>query len=368
MIFLARRSIYLAMALFGVMSATSYAQTKFLYVTNETTSNISVFSVDSTTGQLYADATVATRPMPHWIQFSPSGSFAYVVADDGNAASLTTYAVNAANGNLTQTSSLALTPATFSTLRILPSGAYLILTDGRNDQFSVYRLDQTTGAPTLVSTSSSPNTPWSVAVGPGPYAYVAGNGNNLTMFSLNQTTGSTTAIPPIVLRVTTTPENLHVPTAQLVVLHPNGNVLYAADPVARTLSSFSVSSSGVIIPLGAAVNTGVSGSDIVISPNGEFLYVGDWSKGFIAGFSLNSIGNPTALAGSPFLTPFVTPNSRGAGVSLAIDSFGQFLYATSYDSGQITSFRIDQTSGALSQIAGSLLPTGGSPFRVVAAP
>lgn len=64
----------------------------------------------------------------------------------------------------------------------------------------------------------------------------------------------------------------------------------------------------------------------------------------------------------------MTPNERGGGMAIAIDSTGQFLYATSSDTNQINGFHIDSTSGSLTQIPGVLLSTGGHPFRVVAAP
>jgi len=363
-----RRYPLFVMALSLALGATMQAQTKYLYVTNETTSNISVFSVDASTGQLYAAGTIQTASMPHWIQFSPSGAFAYVVSDDGNAASLTTYAVNPATGGLIQTGSLSLMAATFPTPKITPSGNYLVLTDGRNDQVNTYSLNQTTGAPTRLSTSTSPNTPWSVAFGSDQYAYVVGNGNQLTPLSINNITGSTTPSLSLSVRSSSASPSSKSPSAQMATVHPNGKVLYVTDPIGRTLSSFSINSAGTLTAIGSPVATGVSSSDTVVDPAGKFLYTGDWSSGRIAGFSLDSIGVPTAMSGSPFPTPLITASQRGGGIAVAIDSSGQFLYATSSETNQITGFRIDGTSGALSQISGSLLSTGGNPFRVVAAP
>ncbi len=363
-----RHHSYLAIALFLAFGASIHAQTKYLYVTNETTSNISVYSVDRTTGQLYTAGTITTASMPHWIQFSPSGAFAYVVSDDGITASLATYAVNSATGGLKQTSSLFLQPATFPTPKVTPLGSYLVLTDGRNDQVNTYSLNQTTGAPTQASTSTSLNTPWSVAFGSNLYAYVVGNGNELTPFFINQTIGSTTASTPMLVRSLTASRSFKSPHAQMATVHPNGNVLYVTDPIGGTLSSFSINSLGALTALGSPVATGVNSSDTVVDSGGKFLYTGDWGSGRIAGFSLDSNGVPTAMVGSPFPTPLITPSQRGGGVAIAIDSSGQFLYATSSESNQITGFRIDRTSGALSQIPGLLLSTGGNPFRVVAAP
>jgi len=363
-----RRYSPFAFALSLAFGATMQAQTKYLYVTNETTSNISVYSVDATTGQLYTAGTVKTASMPHWIQFNPSGAFAYVVSDDGNTANLTTYAVNSATGGLKQTSSLSLMPGTFPTPKMTPSGNYLILTDGRNDQVNTYSLNQTTGAPTQASTATSLNTPWSVAFGASQYAYVIGNGNELTVVSMNQTTGSTTPSTPVPVRPSTASTSFKSPSAQMVTVHPNGKVLYVTDPIGRTLSYFSINSAGSLTAIGSPVATGVSSSDTVVDPAGKFLYSGDWSSGRIAGFSLASNGVPTAMAGSPFSTPLITASQRGGGVAIAIDSSGQFLYATSSESNHITGFRINGTSGALSQILGLLLSTGGNPFRVVAAP
>lgn len=299
-----RLSVCLATGMLSIAGAAlrAHAQTKYLYVTNETTSNISVYSVNVTTGQLNTTGTVATSPMPHWIQFSPSGNFAYVVSDDGNAASLTTYAVNTSSGGLTQVGSLALTPATFPTPKISPSGTMLLLTDGRNDQVNQYSLDQTTGAPALVKTSSSPNIPWSVAFSSNQ-AFVVGNGNNLMVLPLNQTAVSASTGAPSALRPSTPAANLKSPSAQMAFMHPKIQVMYITDPIGQTISSFTVSSAGSTTSLGAPVGIGVSPSDTAIDPGGKFLYVSDWSTGRIAALSLNSSGVPTLMTGSPSQPP-----------------------------------------------------------------
>lgn len=363
-----RRYTLFAIAFSSAIVVSMHAQTKYVYVTNETTSNISVYSVDATTGQLYSAGTVATASRPHWIQFSPSGAFAYVVSDDGTTANLTIYAVTSATGGLTQVNTVALNPGTFPTLKLSPSGSYLVLTDGRNDQVNTYSLNQTTGAATLSSTSASLNIPWSVAFGSNQYAYVVGNGNQLTIIPMSLTSTSTTTATSLSVRSSAASPGSKVPVAQMAIAHPNGRVLYVTDPIGGTLSPFSINSAGSLTALGSPVEMGVSSSDSVIDPTGKFLYTGDWRTGRIAGFSLDSNGVPTALAGSPFATRLITTSQRGGGIALAISSSGQFLYATSSDTNQITGFTIDRSSGALSPISGLLLPTGGHPFRVVAAP
>ena len=108
---------------------------------------------------------------------------------------------------------------------------------------------------------------------------------------------------------------------------------------------------------------------MAIHPSGHYLYVGNWYLARIGAFSIGGSGGLAPVNGTPLNTPFVSAPKPGGSVSLAIDPSGQFLYAVSTESNQITGFSINQNTGALSQLGGPLLlPTGKHPFRVVVSP
>src|SRR5215469_2863592 len=95
--------------------------------------------------------------------------------------------------------------------------------------------------------------------------------------------------------------------------------------------------------------------------HGEFLYTADFQPGAMAGYSINSAtGALTPVPGSPYTL-------GGLVSSVATDPTGSFLYVTrakylnpSY-SNNIAVFRIDPTTGALTEISGS-------PFAVASCP
>jgi len=53
---------------------------KHLYTVNEKTNDISVFTVDPSSGNLSASGRFASFLTPHWIQSSPPGAYAYIAS------------------------------------------------------------------------------------------------------------------------------------------------------------------------------------------------------------------------------------------------------------------------------------------------
>jgi 6-phosphogluconolactonase (cycloisomerase 2 family) len=100
--------------------------------------------------------------------------------------------------------------------------------------------------------------------------------------------------------------------------------------------------------------TGATADMVVADPKGRFLYVGSEFTGSISEFQINSTtGALTEIAGSPFTNPF---NFFSADI-MTVDSTSTYLYAGQGDFTQgVIGFSIDQTSGALTELAGSPFP------------
>jgi 6-phosphogluconolactonase (cycloisomerase 2 family) len=90
----------------------------------------------------------------------------------------------------------------------------------------------------------------------------------------------------------------------------------------------------------------------VADAKGRFLFVGSEFSGQVWVFQINaSTGALTAVSGSPFTSPLNTFTSAD---SLTVDAGGQFLYVGQGSvSAGVEAFSIDQTSGALAEVAGS---------------
>lgn len=138
-----------------------------------------------------------------------------------------------------------------------------------------------------------------------------------------------------------------------IVIHPNNKFVYVANVGSNTVSTFSINpASGRLTAVGAATPTGSTGSNgLFFHPSGNFLYVSNQSGNSITGFTVAADGTLTAMA-----APFPTTGASGIN-GVVVSSDGRFLYAASGGgNGGVVGFSIDQTTGALTIIAGS-------PFR-----
>jgi len=97
--------------------------------------------------------------------------------------------------------------------------------------------------------------------------------------------------------------------------------------------------------------TGGTADSLVADPKQRFLFAGSESSGFINVFQINATtGALTEIQGSPFTNLF---NFFSADI-MTVDSTSTYLYAgQGFFSSGVIGFSIDQTSGALTELAGS---------------
>jgi YVTN family beta-propeller protein len=72
---------------------------KFAYVTNFGSNDVSMYTIDATTGVLTPTGTIPTELSPTSIAIHPSGKFAYVTNSGSNSVSM--YSIDSATGTLT---------------------------------------------------------------------------------------------------------------------------------------------------------------------------------------------------------------------------------------------------------------------------
>jgi len=150
--------------------------------------NISMFSINATTGVLTSIGTIAAGLSPTSIAIHPTGKFAYVVSPDSN--DISTYAVNTTTGILTPTGTLA---AVAGSIAIHPSGKFAYLTSASG--VSMYTIDTTTGALTFAGTTGAGSSPGSITIHPsGKFAYGTNSPNDVSIYSIDAATGALTLI------------------------------------------------------------------------------------------------------------------------------------------------------------------------------
>jgi 6-phosphogluconolactonase len=162
---------------------------------------------------------------------------------------------------------------------------------------------------------------------------------------LTRVSGSPAAYPPTQVFPFAWTNNL--------ALAPSGNFVYAPydDTNAATggVAAFAIESGGQLTPIpGSPFAAGNTPTQAAVDPAGKFLYVLNSLSG-ISVFSINATdGSLTEVPGSPF------PDDGG--YTLAIHPSGKYLYVPVFATRQVSVFSVDRTSGTLSPVPGSPFP------------
>jgi YVTN family beta-propeller protein len=174
---------------------------KFAYVANwsdpyGSAGNVSMYTIDATTGALTYKAGIAAGTTPASVALDPTGKFAYVTNSGSNDISM--YTINATTGTLTSTGVIAAGTGPSSVV-VDPSGKFAYVTNSGSNNVSMYAIDATTGTLTSTGVIAAGTNPVSVAVdSTGKFAYVANSGsNNVSVYSIDAGTGALTLVATI---------------------------------------------------------------------------------------------------------------------------------------------------------------------------
>lgn len=317
-------------------------QAEYLIVSNVTSQNISVYSINSGTGAL---TQVAGSPFssgtcsPRGLTLSLDSTFLYAACQAENK--IRAYAINRSNGSLSEISGSPFdVPSGSPTkLAIDLTGKWLVLgTDNPSTSIHMYSLNIPSGAPTFLgSYATSGAQPYTVTFdSTGKFVY-AGIGNvpnsgNVDGWTLNSTTGALTSVGASVsggvnaIEITTDPAGRYLYAANYS--SPGRVFVYTINSVSGVLTQ--------IAGLGPGFSTVNNGPDsIFVDPKSRFLYVGNQTPSNLAGFTIDSsTGGLTAMSGSPF---------AGFTGALAMDPSGTYLYSGT--GGFVRAFSVNASTG-----------------------
>jgi DNA-binding beta-propeller fold protein YncE len=157
--------------------------------------NVSMYSIDATTGVLTPIGKITAGLSPFSIAIHPSGKFVYAANQDSNDISM--YTLDAATGNLTSIGTIGTAAAGPGAIVIHPSGKFAYVTSSTG--VSLYTIDTTTGALTFARTTASGSSPGSITFHPsGKFAYGTNFvSNSVSMYSIDTDSGSLTLIGTI---------------------------------------------------------------------------------------------------------------------------------------------------------------------------
>lgn len=349
-----------------------YAQEiEHLYITNQAGSSVSLYNMDPITGSLVFVTTFATPYFPFGLSFNPSGTYAYLTSG-GPSPAITTYAVDATTGSLSQVASIDLSAGALPVAKVDPTGNYLVVIDIMHHSVLTYHINSD-GSLSFAGSVTPPDVMDQMVFSPAAGVIDAsGTTSVLTQLAFSSSSGEVSKTGSMTLSAFPNPAPAsHAPVEKNIALHPSGKYLYVIDTLAGTITGFSVNpTSGALTQLPGAPYSlsGFAPLGFAFASSGSFLYLSNWNVGAITGVKVNLDGSLTAIPTTPIITPFVTQTRRGGHVVLVTDTSGKFLYAVSADTSQITGYSVGPTSGALTQVSGLLLSTGEGPSDAVFAP
>jgi hypothetical protein len=278
--------------------------------------NLVPFLIDHTTGALNASGSQTLSVSPLGLAAAPgggssgSGCCLYVF---GNAAELFQFTINSFNAALAQKTPAVTLPCIPHGLAAAPSGSWLGVTCDGSSGGEIVRLvrDPSTGAVgTPVGIATGGNSPQGIRVTTdGKFVVVANQvTNNVSVFSLDPTTGTLSAVPGSPFASGNQPGPVAIDPPLVAGTARSGKFVFVGDTGGNSLSTYSIDSTGSLTPVGAPIPLGTNAqpSSIAVDPTGKFVFVSIVPQE-IAGFTLDSsTGTLTPITGSPFSVGAVT--------------------------------------------------------------
>jgi 6-phosphogluconolactonase (cycloisomerase 2 family) len=343
---------------------------RYSYFLNAGSASVSAYTRDGVTGELREIsgspfATGAVAGTSGSITLHPNGRFIYVANGTGGN-SIAAFAIDSA-GALTAISGSPFAAGTVPySVTVHSSGRFAYVVNASSKDIYTYSIDASTGTLTEVAQSriATGADPRRLNLHPnGRFAYVPNTGeSSVTAYSVDQATGVLTAIPGGVVTTGNSPEGK-------VLFHPTGRYVYVnslgTSSTGGSVSAFSIAPvSGALTPIsGSPYVTGVAAAAFAMDPAGRLLYVanrGTGNAGSISMFRVDSNTGALIVLSSPL-------NLQPAPTSVSVDPSGKFVYASSIASNQLYSFSIDATTGALIPLArAAVTRTGDQPISIVA--
>src|SRR6266849_4011020 len=186
---------------------------KFAYVANESSANVSAYTINSTTGALspVTGSPFAAGSFPFSVAVDPTGKFAYVANACGVtctvSGNVSAYTIDSTTGALSPVpGSPFAAGSTPIAVAVDPSGKFAYVANANSTNVSAYTINNTTGAlsPVPGSPFAAGAAPRSVAVDPsGKFAYVANQccnvfcsvSGSVSAYTIDSTTGALSPVP-----------------------------------------------------------------------------------------------------------------------------------------------------------------------------
>jgi 6-phosphogluconolactonase len=273
----------------GAESVAVHPSKKFLYASNAVDDTISLFTIASNGEITEITPRTNSGTTPAILTIDSAGTYLYE-ADLGSE-SVTVYSIDASSGALTLLTN-------FRTghplnMKLNPAGNVLYVAVTGSPEGFIEAFSLNAGVPTLLGVFSSGGvSPYGLAIDPsGTHLYVTNGApdNSIAEFTI----GTTVALTPI---AGSPIGQTNAVNPLSVLVDPSGKYLYVANEGSASLSAYTIASDGSVTVLATPTfTTATQPSYLLADPNGKFLLVGNQSSG-IQVFGLDpSTGNLTPV-------------------------------------------------------------------------
>jgi 6-phosphogluconolactonase len=142
---------------------------------------------------------------------------------------------------------------------------------------------------------------------------------------------------------------------------PRGLFLYVTDSVNNQLISYTIQSSGQIIPsANGPTRTDIFPDSVTVDPRGMYVYVANYTANDISAFTINTgTGYPTGIAGSG-----AYGTGTGPTCVFVEPALGRYVYTTNFLDNTVSGLNLAPPTGILSQVQNTPFPAAGQPTCV----
>ncbi|PJZ53125.1 hypothetical protein CH380_11980 [Leptospira adleri] len=312
-----------------------YTKGSWAYVTNATTGEIWMFTIDPATGVLLNNtpATIAAATGSVSLTVHPSGKFLYCA--NSTTGSISYYSIDPDSGNLTYINGIGAVDAV--SIKIHPSGNFAyVAASSPTSLIYTYRIDANNGdlIPNGSGFYSASGDPQDIAIDPtGKFAFAPLNlTGGIRSFSIDSS--------GLINQYSLITPGLTNPIG--VNMDPSGQFLYIVNSNGNSVSIFRMDSAG-ILSLTGAFTTGTTPWSIHFDPKGRFAYVAN-NASASTNVSIGLLDPATGL-----LTPVGGPITASLGTrNFVVDPSGKYAYSTESTGNIVYMYRIIDSSGNLS--------------------
>jgi 6-phosphogluconolactonase len=271
----------------AVQALALHPSKKFLYAANSAENDISLFTI-ATDGMLtevtprtsISNGTDASTPT--MLAMDPGGAYLYV-GNAGGTTSISVFSINSTSGQLTPISGSPFAIGISPLNMVLAPGGNILYVTGGGAPGWIEAWNLSSGVllspPQLVQPGTNP---YGLAISPnGSYLYTANTGDNsISEFSIGSSGLTEISGSPI-------GESYTAPLALLV--DNTSSYLFVANEGSTNLAGYSIGSGGGITLLASSPFATNAGPDTIASDTaGKYLFVGNQSSPVVQSFGLNT--------------------------------------------------------------------------------